>query len=152
MKKENGIQMEHVPYKGEAAALLGLLAGEIDLAIIVSAKPYVDSDQVALIGITSPDGAEAYPNWPTLDSLGVKGFSQARGFQALLAPVGTPQPIIDKLAAAFGEVMKDPEIRKQLLDLGVSPATENPKDFPALYAELVGQWKAIVEKSGIPPQ
>lgn len=149
MKKENGIEMVHVPYKGEGAVMQALIAGEIDLAMIVSAKPYVDQGQATLIGITSPDGAEAYPGWPTLASQGVKGFSQARGFQAFLAPVGTPQPIIDMLANAFSDAVADPDLKKQLIDLGVSPATENPKDFPALYRELVGQWKALVETSGV---
>lgn len=149
MKKENGIEMVHVPYKGEGAVMQALMAGEIDLAMIVSAKPYVDQGQVTLIGITSPDGAAAYPNWPTLASQGVKGFSQARGFQVFLAPVGTPQPIIDKLAGAFSDAVADPEVRKQLVDLGVSPATEKPQDFPALYRELVNQWKGLVESSGV---
>jgi tripartite-type tricarboxylate transporter receptor subunit TctC len=149
MKKENGIDMVHVPYKGESAAVQGLLAGEIDLAMIVSAKPFVDQNQVTLIGITSPDGAEAYPDWPTLASQGVKGFSQARGFQAFLAPVGTPQPILDKLAKAISDVIADPAVRKRLLDLGVSPASEKPAEFPALYQSLVSQWKAIVQTSGV---
>ena len=149
MKKENGIEMVHVPYKGESAAVQGLLAGEIDLAMIVSAKPFVEQGQVTLIGITSPDGAEAYPDWPTLASQGVKGFSQARGFQAFLAPIGTPQSAVDKLAKAISDVTADPAVRKQLLDLGVSPASEKPAEFPALYQSLVSQWKAIVQASGV---
>ncbi|QTL03481.1 tripartite tricarboxylate transporter substrate binding protein [Aquabacter sp. L1I39] len=149
MKKENGIEMVHVPYKGEGAVMQALMAGEIDLAMIVSAKPYVDQGQVTLIGITSPEGAAAYPDWPTLASQGVKGFSQARGFQVFLAPVGTPQPIIDKLANAFSDAIADPALRKQLLDLGVSPASEKPQDVPALYRELVSQWKGLVESSGV---
>jgi len=149
LKKENGIEMVHVPYKGESAAVQGLLAGEIDLAIIVSAKPFVDEGQVTLIGITSPDGAEAYPDWSTLSSQGVKGFSQAHGFQAFLAPTGTPQAVVDKLAKAIADVTADPAIRKQLLDLGVSPASEKPAEFPTLYRSLVSQWKAIVDASGV---
>lgn len=149
MKKENGIEMVHVPYKGEGAVMQALIAGEIDLAMIVSAKPYVDQGQAILIGITSPEGAEAYPGWPTLASQGVKGFSQARGFQVFLAPVGTPQPIVDRLAKAFSDAIADPDMQKQLIELGVSPATEKPQDFRALYRELVGQWKALVESSGV---
>jgi tripartite-type tricarboxylate transporter receptor subunit TctC len=149
MKKENGIEMVHIPYKGENAVVQGMLAGEIDLGMIVSAKPFVDQGQVTLIGITSPDGAEALPGWPTLAAQGVKGFSQARGFQAFLAPAGTPQPVIDKLARAISAVVTDPEVAKQLLELGVSPARERPEDFPAMYRSLVAQWKVIVETSGV---
>jgi tripartite-type tricarboxylate transporter receptor subunit TctC len=149
MKKENGIDMEHVPYKSEALAVQGIMAGEIDLAMIVSAKPFVDQGQVVLIGITSPEGAEAYPGWPTLASQGVKGFSQARGFQAFFAPVGTPQPIVDALAKAIAEAVAMPDVRKNLLELGVSPAKESPQEFPALFRSLVAQWKSIVDASGV---
>jgi len=149
MKKENGIEMVHVPYKGEGAVMQALMAGEIDLAMIVSAKPYVDQGQVTLIGITSPEGAVAYPGWPTLASQGVKGFSQARGFQVFLAPVGTPQPVIDKLAKAVSDAVADADVKKQLIDLGVSPATEKPQDFPALYRELIAQWKGLVDSAGV---
>jgi tripartite-type tricarboxylate transporter receptor subunit TctC len=149
MKKENGIDIVHVPYKGENAVVQAMLAGEIELGMIVSAKPFVEQGQVTLIGITSPEGAEAFPDWPTLASQGLKGFSQARGFQVFLAPVGTPQPIIDKLAKSISEVVADPQVRKQLIDLGVSPARERPAEFSALYRSLVSQWKAIVATSGV---
>ncbi|MDT2021578.1 tripartite tricarboxylate transporter substrate binding protein [Methylocella sp. CPCC 101449] len=149
MKKRNGIDMVHVPFKSEADAVQAILAGQIELAMLVSAKPYVDQGQVKLIGTTSPDANEAYPSWPTLTSQGVEGFSQARGFQAFLAPVGTPQIVIDKLANAISKAVADPEVRRQLLNLGVTPATETPKDFPALYRALVEQWRSIVRESGI---
>jgi tripartite-type tricarboxylate transporter receptor subunit TctC len=149
MKKENGIDMLHVPYKGEAAAIQAVIAGEVDLAMIVSAKPYVDQGQVTLIGTTSPDGTAAFPDWPTLASQGVRGFTQARGFQVFLAPAGTPQPIVNKLADAFSRAVSDPEMKRRLLELGVDPATERPEDFPALYRSLVEQWRSIVVASGV---
>lgn len=149
MKKSNGIDMLHVPYKGESAAVQALVAGEVDLAILVSAKPYVDQGLVTLIGSTSPNGSVAYPDWPTMASQDVKGFSQARGFQAFLAPVGTPQPIIDKLAAAFAKAIADPDLKQRLLELGVDPANEPPHQFPEIYRSLVQQWQAIVVESGV---
>ena len=149
MKKENGIDMLHVPYKGEAAAIQAVIAGEVDLAMIVSAKPYVDQGQVTLIGTTSPDGTAAFPGWPTLASQGVRGFTQARGFQVFLAPAGTPQPIVNKLADAFSRAVSDPEMRRRLLEVGVDPATERPEDLPALYRSLVEQWRSIVAASGV---
>ncbi|MDH7795665.1 MULTISPECIES: tripartite tricarboxylate transporter substrate binding protein [unclassified Beijerinckia] len=149
MKKRNGIDMVHVPFKSEADAVQAILAGQIELAMLVSAKPYVDQGQVKLIGTTSPGANEAYPGWPTLTSQGVEGFSQARGFQAFLAPAGTPQIVVNKLADAISGAVADPEIRRQLLNLGVTPANETPKDFPALYRALVEQWRSIVRESGI---
>lgn len=149
LKKRNGVDIVHVPFKSEADAVQAILAGQIELAILVSAKPYVEQGQVRLIGTTSPDVNEAYPGWPTLSSQGVEGFSQVRGFQAFLAPVGTPQNVIDKLANAISQAVADPDIRRQLLILGVTPATETPKEFPALYAALVEQWRSVVREAGI---
>ena len=149
MKKANGIDMLHVPYKGEAAALQALIAGEVDLAIIVSAKPHVDQNLINLIGATSPDGTPAYPDWPSLSSQGVKGFSQARGFQAFVAPPGTPPAVVAKLAAAIAPAVNHPDVSRKLLELGVAPATEKPDAFPALYRSLVEQWQGLVRDAGV---
>lgn len=149
LKKRNGVDIVHVPYKGEAAAMQALIAGEIELAIVVSAKPYVEQGQVTLIGITGPESSAAYPGWPTLSSQKIEGFSQARGFQVFVAPAGTPQAIIDKLAGAFSKAIADPEFRRQLLDLGIDPATERVEEFPALFRSLIEQWRALVDESGV---
>lgn len=149
LKKENGVDMLHVPYKGEAAAIQAVISGEVDLAMIVSAKPYVDQGQVTLIGTTSPDRTAAYPDWPTLASQGIRGFTQARGFQVFLAPVATPKTIVDKLANAFSDAISTPEIKRKLLELGVDPASEKPEELPALYRSLVDQWRSIVEASSV---
>ncbi len=149
LKKHNGVDIVHVPYKGEAAAVQALMAGEIELAIVVSAKPYVERGLVTLIGTTSPEQGAAYPGWPTLASQSVAGFSLARGFQALLAPAATPQAVVDGLAAAFSKVIADPDLRRQLIDLGVDPATESPQDFPAMYRALVDQWRLLVGEAGV---
>ncbi len=149
LKKRNGVDMVHVPYKGEAAAMQALIAGEIELAVVVSARPYVDQGQVTLIGLTGPESSTAYPGWPTLSSQNVDGSGLARGFQVFLAPAGTPQAVVDKLAAAFSRAVADPDVRRQLLELGVDPATERPEDFPTLYRSLVEQWSTLIRESGV---
>jgi len=149
MKKKNGLDMVHVPYKGEALAVQALMGGEVDLAMIVSAKPYVDKGEVKLLGGTSPEGSAAYPGWPTLASQGVAGFSQARGFQAFLAPAGTPDAIVKKLGEALSQAVNHPDVKSRLLDLGVDPAAEPADRFPDVYLDLIQQWRAIVEESGV---
>lgn len=149
LKKRNGIDIVHIPYKGEAAVVQALITGEIELAILVSAKPSVDQGQVTLIGTTSPEANEAYPGWPTLTSQGIEGFSQTRGFQAFLAPAGTPEAVIKRLADAISKAIADPDVRRQLLDLGVSPAAERPSEFPAMYRSLVEQWRSVVRETGV---
>jgi tripartite-type tricarboxylate transporter receptor subunit TctC len=149
MKKKNGIDMVHVPYKGEALAVQALMAGEVDLAMIVSAKPYVDKENVRLLGGTSPQGSAAYPGWPTLASQGVEGFSQARGFQAFVAPAGTPDSIVQKLRQALSQAVNHPDVKSRLLQLGVDPAAEPADQFPELYRDLVEQWRAIAAESGV---
>jgi tripartite-type tricarboxylate transporter receptor subunit TctC len=149
LKKRNGVDIVHVPYKGEAAAMQALIAGEIELAIVVSAKPYVEQGQVTLIGITGLARSAAYPGWPTLSSQKVDGFALAQGFQIFVAPAGTPQAVIDKLAGAFSRAIADPAFRQQLLDLGIDPATERAEDFPPLYRSLIAQWRSLTEEAGV---
>jgi tripartite-type tricarboxylate transporter receptor subunit TctC len=149
LKRNNGVDMVHVPYKGEALAVQALVAGDVDLAMVVSAKPYVDQGVVNLLGATSPNGSRAYPDWPTLSSQGVKGFSQARGFQAFVGPAGTPSAVTEKLAKALSQAVQNPDVQRKLLDLGVDPASEHAEAFPELYRSLVGQWRAIVEQSRV---
>jgi len=149
LKKRNGIDIVHIPFKGEALAMQALLATEIELALIVSAKPYVEQGQVTLIGLTGPESSAAYPGWPTLSSQSVDGFSLARGFQAFVAPAGTPQAVVDKVAAAFSKAVADPEVRQRLIDLGINPATERAEDFPALYRSLIEEWRTLIVESGV---
>ncbi|MGF7055192.1 tripartite-type tricarboxylate transporter receptor subunit TctC [Bosea sp. OAE752] len=149
MKKENDISMVHVPYKNEADVVQAMIAGEIDLGMLVSAKPFVDEGQVTLIGVTSPSGTAAYPGWPSLSSQGLLGFSNARGFQIFLAPAGTPEPVLKKLRAALSRAISDPAIGKRVLDLGVAPANTPEAELQATYRELVEQWRALVKASDV---
>ncbi|SIR27680.1 tripartite tricarboxylate transporter substrate binding protein [Bosea sp. TND4EK4] len=149
MKKENDISMVHVPYKNEADVVQAMIAGEIDLGMLVSAKPFVDEGQVTLFGVTSPSGTAAYPGWPSLSSQGVRGFSNARGFQIFLAPAGTPEPVLKKLGAALTRAISDPVVGKRTLDLGVAPANTPEAEMQTTYRELVEQWRALVKASNV---
>jgi tripartite-type tricarboxylate transporter receptor subunit TctC len=149
LNKENGVDLLHVPYTNEAAAAQALMQGQVDVGILVSAKPLVEQRQARLIGITGPDGSRAFPGWPTLSSQGVKGFDRARGFQAILGPAGMPEALVRRLASAVALALKDTSLRQRLLDLGVDPADEDPVEFPALYRSLVEGWQFIVRRSGV---
>jgi tripartite-type tricarboxylate transporter receptor subunit TctC len=149
MKKENGISMVHVPYKNEADVVQAMISGEIDLGMLVSAKPFVDEGQVTLIGVTSPSGTVAYPGWPSLSSQGVRGFSNARGFQIFVAPAGISEPVLTKLSTALRRAIADPAIAERMIALGVAPASTPAGDLDAVYRELVEQWRALVKASDV---
>jgi tripartite-type tricarboxylate transporter receptor subunit TctC len=149
LKKENGVDMVHVPYRSENDVVQAMLGGYIELGMIVSAKPFVDAGQVTAIGVTSPSGTAAYPGWPSLSSQGVKGFSNARGFQMFLAPAGTPDDIVRTLGEALTKAIVDPELTERILLLGVAPANTPPDQLRTTYVELVEQWRALVRASGV---
>ncbi|WP_456705021.1 Bug family tripartite tricarboxylate transporter substrate binding protein [Bradyrhizobium sp. USDA 4449] len=149
LKKENGVDMVHVPYKNEADVVQAMMAGEIDLGILVSAKPYVDQEQVTLIGVTSPSGTAAYPGWPSLSAQGLKGFSNARGFQIFVAPSATPGDIAKKLGDGLSLALADPQLRERILALGVAPTSTPAEMLSSTYVALVEQWRALVKASGI---
>jgi tripartite-type tricarboxylate transporter receptor subunit TctC len=149
MARDNGVQMVHVPFKNEADVAQAIIAGEIELGMLVSSKTFVDQGQVKLIGVTSPSGTAAYPGWPTLSSQGVKGFSDARGFQMFLAPTGTPEAVVRKLGDALSRAARDPEIAERIKVLGVAPANVDPTQLTGFYQQLVAQWRSLVKQSGV---
>ncbi|WP_117194018.1 Bug family tripartite tricarboxylate transporter substrate binding protein [Rhizobium terrae] len=149
MAKNNGVQMVHVPFKNEADVAQAIIGGEIELGMLVSSKTFVDQGQVKLIGVTSPSGTSAYPGWPSLSSQGVKGFSDARGFQMFLAPAGTPEAVVRKLGDALSRAAQDPEVAERIKVLGVAPANVEPAQLNNFYQQLVAQWRTLVKESGV---
>lgn len=66
-----------------------------------------------------------------------------------MAPAGTPQVVVDKLASSFSKAVADPDVRRKLLELGINPATERSEDFPTLYRTLIEEWRTLIVESGV---
>jgi tripartite-type tricarboxylate transporter receptor subunit TctC len=141
-----------VPYNGTGPALTALISGQVDYMCdqIVNVVQQVESGQIKAYAIGTPERSPALPNVPTSKEAGLPEF-QAEAWNALFAPKGTPQPILDKLSDALNKALDDPNARKRLLDLG-SVLPEGPARGQKGLATLVGsemeRWSKVIKAAG----
>jgi tripartite-type tricarboxylate transporter receptor subunit TctC len=145
-----GLEITHVPYKGSAPMDTDLLGGQITLAFDATptALPLAQSGKLRALGAGMLKRLDAMPDLPTLDEQGLKGF-ECYTWNSILAPAGTPQPVVDKLNAAANKALADPQVIDSLKKAGVDPT---PGSTPATTAEFVkaelAKWAPIIKASG----
>ena len=142
-----------VPYKGTAPAMNDLLGNQVDFMCdqTTNTTAQIKSGKVKVYAVTSPKRVPSLPDIPTLDELGLKGFNVGI-WHALYAPKGTPKAVIDKLAAALQEAVKDDTVKKRFADLGAEAYTPDKATPAALAAHLkaeLAKWGPIIKKAGV---
>jgi tripartite-type tricarboxylate transporter receptor subunit TctC len=144
-----GISMTHVPYRGAAEAMTGLLGKHVHLtfATAPSAVPFVKSGQLRALAVTTPARIAALPDVPTMIEAGVPGYVVA-GWNGLAGPAGMATGIVDKLNAAVVRIVKEPAMQKFLLEQGAEPRTGPPQQFAAYIRDEVDKWSKVVRDSG----
>lgn len=120
-KTRTGIDIMHVPFKSTAPALTDVMAGRVDMIITTGAMAPIGSGKVRPLAITSKARIEALPNVPTFDEAGVPGFYMDSWY-GLVAPAGTPRPILTKLNEALSKALQNPELRQKFVAAGSVPA------------------------------
>ena len=148
-----GIDLLHVPYRGVASVLTDLLAGRVHTMMLnmLTAKPHVDAGKLRALGVTSATRAAQMDQLATIAEQGLKGYQALQWF-GLLAPKGTPAPIIAKLHAEVAKGLHLPKVREQLALQGAEPGGNTPAEFAAfLKAESV-KWAAVAKAAKIEPQ
>ncbi|MGZ8155450.1 MAG: Bug family tripartite tricarboxylate transporter substrate binding protein [Burkholderiales bacterium] len=145
-----GVRMTHVPYKGGGPAIIDLVAGHVPsfFAVISTAVPHVRSGRIRAIAVTGAKRSEALPNVPTVDESGVKGYA-ATNWYGMLAPAGTPSPIIDRLNREINNALKAPDVVTFLKDNGIEPAPTTPEEFARHIQSEQKKWTPIIRKSNI---
>ena len=140
-----GIDLVHVPYKGTAQAVTDVLGGHIPVmfAATASVRQHVAQGRLRALGISTAKRNPAVPEIPTLIEGGVAGFD-ARSWVGLVAPRGTPKPVIDKLYATIVVVIRDNELRQKLTAQGFDPEVSTSEEFAAhIRSELARYGKVI---------
>ena len=140
-----------VPYAGSAKAVTDLIGGHVDaiFSMVVPLVPHVESGSLRLVAVTTGRRSPAVPDVPTVaERTGAADFDVAN-WTALLAPAGTPAPVIARLAAAVADAMRDPELLKRLSLLGVEAAGDGPDVLAGEIHRTVVQWREVVRKSGM---
>ncbi len=128
LKRAAGIDILHVPYRGNADALNDLLANNVQMMNEINPIPHVRAGKLILLDISYPERHPDFPNVPTLFELGY-GEAYVPSWYALWAPAGTPKPIIDKLNAKMIEIANLPEMKKQLLGINVAVKPQTPEEI-----------------------
>ena len=147
-----GIQMVHVPYRGDSQIVSALLGGEVPVIIgtPVLLAPQIESGAIRGLAVTSPTRTTLLPNVPSVDEAGVKGFD-VRTWAGLLAPKGTPQAIIKRLNTVVRETLADPEVKVALeTATGGEVKASTPEEMRTLVQSEIAKWADVIKTANIP--
>ncbi|WP_082448171.1 tripartite tricarboxylate transporter substrate binding protein [Xylophilus sp. Leaf220] len=149
-REQTGTQLVHVPYKGGAPAGADLMAGHLSMMFEMgyAAMPAIQAGKIHPLAVTSRQRLAILPDVPTLDESGVKGF-ESYNWQGIVAPAGTPRPIVDRLNAEFNRILRDPEVAKAIADTGSQAGGGTPEDFGRFIASETVKWKKVIQAGNI---
>jgi tripartite-type tricarboxylate transporter receptor subunit TctC len=142
-----GIDLIHVPYKGEAASYPDLVSGALQLVVgnIAAVAPYVSNGRVRALAVTSRTRSALLPDVPTVAESGVPGFENT-GWFGFMVPAGTPPAIVDKIHRDTVKVLDKTEMKARLFVAGMSPVGNSPAEFAAAIDKESAHWAKVVER------
>jgi tripartite-type tricarboxylate transporter receptor subunit TctC len=148
-----GIDMTHVPYKGSAPMTTDLLGGQVSTAWadVSTATPHIAAGKLRPIVVTGAQRTPTLPNVPTLGESGYPGF-EPLGWVGVLAPAGTPRPIVDKISRELMRIVKLPDVQARLNEQTLVPVGDSPESFARTLKQDMSTWAQIVTGAGIKPQ
>ncbi len=146
------LRMTHIPYRGTGPLMTALLANEVQVTFSGpgSALPQVRAGRLRPLAVTTLKRSRELPDVPTLDELGYKGF-EIRGWYGLLAPAGTPRPIVNRINAELNKILSSGPAAKVLRDRGLDPSPVSPDEFGAFLKSEVARWSKAVRQYNVKP-
>ena len=148
--KQQGLDMVHVAYRGEAPSVTDLLGGQVP-AVIMSAngsKEHIASGRMRALAVTGASRAEVLPDVPTFEELGYKNMA-VLGWYGMFAPAGTPTDILIKVSDDVLEVIAEPEVREKLGAIGVMLGGDGPQAFKEMIARDYDYWGRVIKDAGV---
>ncbi len=145
-----GIQLQSVPYRGAAQAITDVLGGRLDGLVgdIPTVLGQVRAGKLKALATSSKNRSDIFPDAPTFVEQGFAGVI-GDNWAGVLAPAGTPAPVIAKFNAAMVAALKAPDLREQLRDVGTTPAPSSPQQFDAYMREEIARWRAVIRDKGL---
>jgi len=143
------VEIVHAPYKGGGPALTGVLSGEATFvfADLIAGMGFVNSGKLKLLATAAPRRLAVIPDTPTLSESGVPGYS-AMSWTGLFAPAGTPAPVIRSVNAAIRDILKMPDVQKQLASDGTDFGENTPEWTAAFLKTEIAKWSKVIRDSG----
>ncbi len=151
LAKMAGVQMLHVPFRGDAGSVTSLLGGEIPVVIAppTAVLGQVRAGRMRVLAVTGPQRWSAMPDVPTVAEQGVAGYD-VRSWAGWLAPAGTPMAIVDRLNAETRKAVQDPAVKARLEELGGEARASSPQEMQAMITSELQKWTQVVTESRIP--
>jgi tripartite-type tricarboxylate transporter receptor subunit TctC len=145
-----GIDLTHVPYKGNGPAITDLLADRVQLLFtsIGPVEGHLKSGKLKAIAVTGPKRLAALPDVPTVSEIALPGY-EFMTWYGLAAPAGTPRPIIDRLNADLRKAMASPEVMEKLANIGGDLTVNSPDEFTAMIKSEVGRWHKLAKDTNL---
>jgi tripartite-type tricarboxylate transporter receptor subunit TctC len=142
--RRTGVEVAHIPYRGAAPAMTDLLAGQVQLKMdtYATANAHVAQGKLRALAFAGRERSTLMPNVPTVAEMGLPGYEGIL-WMGIVAPAGTPQPMIEKLASAFQRAVRALELAERLKRDGVEPVGGTPEAFGALMAKEIAQWRDL---------
>ena len=143
------IDIVHVPYKG-TQSVIGLLGGEAALLFenLISVGAHVKSGKMKALAVGGTKRSSAMPEVPTMAQAGVPGYNMVLWF-GVIAPAGTPRPVVAALQREIAGILKQPEVRTKLATQGADPVASTPEQFDAFIKAEIGKWAKVVKEAGL---
>ena len=144
-----GTKLTHIPYKGGAPAMADVISGQISMlfSTILQSHGHIMSGKLRPLAVTTARRANALPEIPTMQEAGVK--VEMAGWYGVMAPKGTPAPIVDKLNREMSRILKLPATRERLATDGSEPVGNTPAEFGAHISSEIRRWRALINELGI---
>jgi len=145
-----GVKLVHVPYKGVNLAMNDVLSGQIHLVVIgvPAAAPHIKAGKLRALALVAPQRASALPEVPTVAEAGLPNF-EVTTWYGILAPAGTPKPIVTRLNADLVKIMHAPELKDRLAALATDPVTSTPEEFADYIKREIVKWGEVVRQAGL---
>jgi tripartite-type tricarboxylate transporter receptor subunit TctC len=152
-KSMTGTDLQHVPYKGTMPGVADLMGGEIAamFANAITARPLVDAGRVRALAVSGPARTAAFPGVPTVAEAGVAGY-EAMQWYGLLAPAGTPAPILARIHAEAIKALQTETLKEKLAAEGAEPVGSSPSEFAQLIRNELEKWTRVARSARIEPQ
>jgi tripartite-type tricarboxylate transporter receptor subunit TctC len=149
-KDETGTNIVHVPYKGGGPALVDTLSGQVDMSFptLSAVLPHVKAGRLKALAVTSTTRSALLPEVPTMQEAGVKGF-QFTQWLAILAPAGTPQPVVARLNSALNAALGSKEVAEKFHQQGFEPFITSPEEARAFLSAEVQRYARLIKARGI---
>jgi tripartite-type tricarboxylate transporter receptor subunit TctC len=148
-----GVDMLHVPYKSSPPAIEDVIAGRVSMmfADFTVAMPHVSAGQVRALAVSRIKRSALFPDMPTLDEAGIKGFN-LDAWAGLVAPAGTPPDVIATLNGALRKIIDSPEVQAKFKNVGFEGFSSTPEEFGNFIKVQLGEWGKMVKEAGLSPQ